>query len=104
MGMIDQLKQGMQMRREAKRIQAEIDKISYTHENGGISVTFKGDFSVTQIKVTEEAIAEVKAGKTERFETLLKMVLNAGLTKVRQQTQEVMQRMMKDGTLPIGMK
>lgn len=102
MGMFDQIKQGMQMRREAKKIQAEIDKISYTHANGGISVTVKGDFTVSQFKLSEDALAEVKAGKTERFETMLKTVMNAALVQVKQQTQAVMQQAMKDGNLPFG--
>ena len=100
MGFLDQMKQTMQARKEAKRIQAEIDKISYTHQNGGISVTVKGDFSIGQIKFTEEALTELRAGKTERFETLLKTVLNAAINNVRTQTQQLMQRMMKDGSFP----
>lgn len=102
MGMFDQMKQAMQMRKEAKKIQAEIDKIAYTHQNGGISVTVKGDFTVTQLKIAEEALVEVKAGKTERFETMLKTVVNAAVANVRQQTQQMMQQMMKDGNLPFG--
>ena len=31
MSMIDQVKQAMQMRKEATKVQAEIDQISYTH-------------------------------------------------------------------------
>ena len=104
MGMLDQMKQAMQMRKEAKKMQAEIEKIVYTHQNGGISATVKGDFSVTQIKVTEEAIAELKAGKTDRFETMMKTVLNAAIAQVKQQTQQMMQQMMKDGNSPFGMK
>lgn len=102
MGMLDQVKQTMQMRKEAKKVQAEIDQISYTHTNGGISVTLKGDFTVTQFKVTEEALAEVKAGKTERFETMLKTVFNAAVSNIKQQTQHTMQQMMKDGDLTFG--
>lgn len=103
MGMIDQMKQAMQMRKEAKKLQAEIEKISYTHQNGGISITVKGDFSVTQVKITEEALAEVKAGKTERFETMMKTVINAAMAQVKQQTQTAMQQMMKDGNNPFGL-
>lgn len=103
MGMIDQMKQAMQMRKEAKKLQAEIEKISYTHQNGGISLTVKGDFSVTQVKITEEALAEVKAGKTERFETMMKTVINAAMAQVKQQTQTMMQQMMKDGNNPFGL-
>ncbi len=102
MGMLDQMKQAMQMRRETKKIQAEIDKISYTHTNAGITVTVKGDFSVTQLKITEEALAEVKAGKPDRFETMMKTVLNAAISHVKAQTQQVMQQMMKDGNGPFG--
>ena len=98
MGMLDQVKQAMQMRKEAKKMQAEMEKIVYTHQNGGIAVTVKGDFSVTQIKV-----AEVKAGKTDRFETMLKTVVNAAIAQVKQQTQQLMQQMMKDGNSPFAM-
>lgn len=96
MGFIDQIKQANQMRKEAKRIQSEIDKIVYTHRNGGIAVTMKGDFSVSQIKIEEEALTEVRAGKTERFETMLKTVINAACANVRQQNQQIVQQMMKD--------
>ena len=102
MGMLDQVKQAMQMRKEAKKIQAEIDKISYTHTNGGITVTVKGDFSVSQLSISEEALEEVRAGKTERFETMMKTVVNAAIAKVKQETQQMMQQMMKDGNLPFG--
>ncbi len=100
MGMLDQVKQAMQARKEAKRIQAEIDKISYTHQNGGITVTVKGDCSIGQIKFTDEALTELRAGKTERFETLLKTVLNVAVANVRTQTQQLMQRVMKEGGFP----
>lgn len=103
MGMLDQVKQAMQMRKEAKKMQAEMEKIVYTHQNGGIAVTVKGDFSVTQIKISEEALAEVKAGKTDRFETMLKTVVNAAIAQVKQQTQQLMQQMMKDGNSPFAM-
>ena len=36
MGIFDQVKQAMQMRNEAKRIQAEIETSSVPYENGGI--------------------------------------------------------------------
>lgn len=102
MSMLDQMKQAMQMRKEAKKVQAEIDQISYTHTNGGISVTVKGDFTVTQFKITDAALAEAKAGKPERFETMLKTVFNAAISNVKQQTQQAMQQMMKDGNFPFA--
>ena len=102
MGMIDDVKQAMQMRKEAKKVQAEIDQISYTHTNGGITITVKGDFTVTQFKLTDDALAEVKSGKTERFETMLKNVFNVAISNVKQQTQQAMQQMMKDGSLTFG--
>jgi DNA-binding protein YbaB len=102
MGMMDQVKQAMQMRKEAKKVQAEINQISYTHSNGGITLTLKGDFTVTQFKITEAALAEVKAGKTERFETMLKNVFNAAVGNIKTQTQQAMQQMMKDGDISFG--
>ena len=46
MGMFDQVKQAMQMRSEAKRIQAEIQKIKAEYSNGGITVIAKGDMTI----------------------------------------------------------
>ena len=45
MGMFDNIKQAMQMRSEAKRIQNEIQKISVTYSNGGITCVAKGDMT-----------------------------------------------------------
>ena len=91
----EQAKQAMAMRREAKRIQAEIEKITYTYANGGITCTAKGDFTITSLKFAPDAFAEVIAGKPERFETMLSSVINGALKGVRKQTQEAMQKLMK---------
>ena len=39
MGFFDQVKQAMQMRSEAKKLQAEIEKITVEYANGGITAT-----------------------------------------------------------------
>ena len=49
MGLFGQIGEAMKMRSEMKRIQNEIQKISVTYENGGISVTVKGDMSIASI-------------------------------------------------------
>ena len=95
MGIFDQMKQAMQMRNEAKRIQAEIEKINVEYANGGISVTARGDFTITSIKISPETWAEAAGGKPERFETMLSSVVNGALKGVRKQTQEAMQKLMK---------
>ena len=46
MGMFDQVKEAMKMRSEAKRIDAEIKKISAEYSNGGITVVAKGDMTI----------------------------------------------------------
>lgn len=102
MGMFDQIKQAMQMKKDAKSIQKEISKISYTHQNGGITVTMAHDFTITSLKITEEALAEVKAGNTARFETMTKTVINAAVAHIKQESQKVMQRMMKNGDISLG--
>lgn len=96
MGILDQMKQAMQMRSEAKRIQAEIEKISVDYENGGISVTARGDFSISSIKISPEAWAEAAGGKPERFETMLFNVINGALKNVKKATQEHMMATMKE--------
>ncbi len=106
MGVISQVKQAMQMRKDAKRIQAEVEKISFTYQNAGITCVVKGDLKVASIKVSEEAINELinatKATKVERFETMLKTVINGALAGVKTETQNMMQAMMKEGNNPVA--
>ena len=95
MGFLDNIKQVMQMRSESKRLQAEIEKISVPYSNGGITVTARGDMSITSIKIAPETWAEVVKGKTERFETMLFNVVNGALKRVREATQQEMAKMMQ---------
>lgn len=97
MGMLDEMKQAMQMRSEAKRIQSEIQKIKVEYSNGGITVIAKGDMTIDKISVSPEAYDEVKAGKPARFETMMFNVVNAALKKARDTTQAEMAKMMKAG-------
>ncbi len=94
--MFDQMKQAMQMRKDAKRLQAEVEKISFEYSNGGITCVARGDFTIASIKLAPEALQEVAAGRPERFETMLHTVVNAALKGVRKQTQEMMAKVMKD--------
>lgn len=95
MGILDQMKQAMQMRSEAKRLQAEIEKLSVEYSNGGISVTARGDMSISSIKISDETYAEVASGKKDRFETMLFNVVNGALKNVKKATQETMARMVQ---------
>ncbi len=95
MGIFGQLGEAMKMRSEAKRIQAEIAKISVSHSNGGITVVVKGDMTVESITMEPTAYDEVKAGKPARFETVLLNVVNIALKKARDTVQREMQRMMQ---------
>ena len=97
--MFEQVKQAMQMRKEAKRMQAEIEKITCEHSNGGITAVVRGDFTVMSIKVTPEALKEVVAGKPERFETMITNVVNGAIKSVKQKTQEQMAKLMKGSDL-----
>ncbi len=97
MGIFDQMKQAMQMRSEAKRVQAEIEKIQVEYANGGITVTARGDMTISSIKIAPETWKEVASGKTERFETMLFNVVNGALKSAKKTTQEQMARMMQAG-------
>jgi len=97
MGFFDQVKQAMQMRSEAKKLQAEIEKITVEYSNGGITATARGDMTITAIKISPETWAEASSGKTERFETMLFNVVNGALKSVKKATQEQMAQMVKDG-------
>ena len=102
MSMFDQVKQAMQMRKEAKRIQSEMERITHEYSNGGITCVVRGDFSIVSIKISPEATKEVAAGKVERFETMLKSVIDNAIKGVKKQTQEAMMAMMKDGGGGLG--
>ncbi len=95
MGMMDQVKQAMQMRKEAKRLQSELEKITCEYSNGGITAVARGDFTIVSIKVTEEALQDVLAGKPQRYETMLTNVVNGALKLVRKQNQESMAKLMQ---------
>ena len=95
MGMFDQVREAMKMRSEAKKIAAEITKITAEHSNGGITVVAKGDMTIDKIAITPEAYEEVKAGKPARFETMLFNVVNGALKKARETTQQEMAKLMQ---------
>jgi len=95
MGMFDQVKEAMKMRSEAKRIEAEIKKVSVEYANGGITVIAKGDMTIDKIAITPEAYEEVKQGRPARFETMLFNVVNGALKKAREATQAEMAKMMQ---------
>lgn len=97
MGILDQVRDAMKMRGEAKRIEAEIKKISVEYSNGGITVVAKGDMSIDKISFTPDAYNEVKAGKPARFETMLLNTVNGALKRVREATQQEMAKMMQSG-------
>ena len=95
MGMFDQIKEAMQMRSEAKRIQNEIQKIKAEYANGGITVVAKGDMTIDKIAVAPEAYDEVKSGRPQRFETMLLNVVNGALKRAKEATQAEMAKMMQ---------
>lgn len=97
MGMFDQIKQAMQMRAEAKKIEAAVKKVTAEYTNGGITVIAKGDMTIDKITMAPDAYDEVKAGKPERFETMLLNVVNGALKRVREATQQMMMQQMKEG-------
>ena len=97
MSMFDQVKQAMQMRKEAKRIQNEMERITHEYSNGGITCVVRGDFTIVSIKIAPEAVKEVAAGKVDRFETMIKNVVDNAIKGVKKQTQDAMMAMMKDG-------
>jgi DNA-binding protein YbaB len=97
MGIFNQVKEVMKMRSEAKRIESESKKIVVDYSNGGITVIARGDMTIEKIAVSPEAYDEVKAGKPQRFETMLFNVVNGALKKAREATQQEMAKVMQDG-------
>lgn len=93
----EQAKQALKMRSESKRIQQEIEKIVVEYANGGIHATMKGDFTLTSLKFDEDALDELKKGKTDRFTTMIQSVFNGVVKRAKDATQQKMMQMMKDG-------
>ena len=96
---LEQAKQALKMRSETKRIQQEIERIVVEYSNGGITATMKGDFTLSSLKFDDEALEELKKGKTDRFATMMQNVFNGAMKKAKDATQQKMQQMMKDGGL-----
>ena len=97
MGMLDQMKEAMRMRSEAKRVEAMVKSISAEYSNGGITVVAKGDMTIDKIAVSPEAYEEVIKGKPARFETMLFNVVNGALKRAREATQQAMMKEMQAG-------
>ena len=95
MGILDQVRDAMKMRSEAKKIESEIKKISVEYSNGGITVVARGDMSIDKMSFAPDAYDEVKAGKPARFETMLLNTVNGALKRVREATQQEMAKMMQ---------
>ena len=95
----DQVKQAMQMRKEAKRMQAEVEKITAEYSNGGITCTVRGDLTVTSITFAPDAFDEVIAGKPDRFSKMLLNVVNSAIKSAKNKTQEQMLAAMKENGL-----
>ena len=95
MGMLDQVKQAMQMRAETKKLEAEVKKISIEYANGGITVVAKGDMTIEKIAIAPEAYEEVLKGKPARFETMLLNTVNGALKRARDTVQQEMMKQMQ---------
>ena len=95
MGFFDGIKQAMQMRSEAKKLQAEIEKITVEYSNGGITVVAKGDMTIERIAIAPEAYEEVVKGKPQRFETMLFNTVNGALKRAREATQQMVMKQMQ---------
>ncbi|MBR3084760.1 MAG: YbaB/EbfC family nucleoid-associated protein [Kiritimatiellae bacterium] len=95
----EQAKQALKMRSEAKRIQQEVERIVVEYSNGGIHATMKGDFTLSSLKIDDEALEELRKGKTDRFTTMIQNVFNGAMKKAKDATQQRMQQMMKEGGL-----
>lgn len=93
----EQAKQALQMRREQKRIQSEIEKIVVEYANGGIHAVMKGDFTLSSLKFDDAALEELKNGRTDRFTTMMQNVFNGIIKKAKEATQQKMMQMMKEG-------
>lgn len=88
MGILGDIKDMMQARASVKKIQNEVQKVTAEYTNGGITVVAKGDGSLVSISVAEGGYDEVKAGKPQRFETMLLNVVNAAIKQARASAQE----------------
>lgn len=84
MGLLDTMKQVSEM----KKMQKQIESLTEEYSNGGITVSVRGDLTVSGIKITPETWAEVCTGNSARFETMLHQVINNALAKMKKTTQQ----------------
>ena len=102
MGLFGNIRQAMQMRNDAKRLQDKIASVEETYTNGGVSVRVRGDMSVISIAIAPAVYDELKTGKTSRFETMLLNTVNGAINRAKKTTQNMMSSMMMSGEIPLG--
>ena len=96
--MFDLMKQAMQMKREAGKIQQELVAHTYqaTSADEKIKVMVNGKMEIISLKISPDAFASVSPEKLERN---IKDTINEALTKAQRDISEIMKSKMPN--LPI---
>ena len=96
--MFDLMKQAMQMKREAGKIQQEL--VSHTYEatsaDEKVKVMVNGKMEIISLKISPDAFTSVRPEKLERN---IKDTINEALTKAQKDLSEIMKSKMPN--LPI---
>lgn len=82
------MKQAQEMQGRLKEARAELEKMERSYTAGGaITVTARGDYSITGIKISPEAI---DPEDVEGLEDLMQTAVNGALEEVKRETKEKM--------------
>ena len=96
--MFDLMKQAMQMKKEAGKIQQELVNHTYeaTSADEKVKVTVNGKMEIISLKISPDVFTSVRPEKLERN---IKDTINEALTKAQREVTEMMKSKMPD--LPI---
>ena len=73
----EQAKRALELRNQVKKIQRELETMTFDYENAGIKISVGGDMSVKSVKIVDPAV--LAEGKIDKIERTLADNLNKAL-------------------------
>ena len=85
---LEQAKRALELRNQVKKIQRDLEAMTFDYENAGIKITVTGDLAVKSVKIVDPAI--LADPKPEKIERTLAENLNKALHLAKDGAQERM--------------
>lgn len=89
----EQAKRALELRNQVKKIQRELESMTFDYENAGLKISVGGDMSVKSVKIVDPSI--LSDGKVEKLERTLAENLNKALHLAKDGAQNKMKEASK---------